>query len=278
MKTRIYLSMMTVIVLMAAPVRAELKTKTIVYEDHGTPLSGYLAYDDAVMGKRPAVLVVHEWWGLNDYARGRAEALARMGYVAFAVDMYGEGKVTDHPKQAGEWSQQVTQNTALWQQRAQAGLAVLKARPQTDPNRIAAIGYCFGGGTVQQLAYAGADIKGVVSFHGSLQMPPADVGQKSRVRLLICHGGADPFATPEQLQSYLGAMAASGLDYQVNIYGGAKHGFTNPNASKYNIPALGYSPSADHRSWAAMKLFFSEIFGAGGSGPMSPKNINIKTE
>ncbi len=249
------------IIVSAVPVQAKLVTQTISYADNGTALSGYLAYDDAVSGKRPGVLVVHEWWGLNDYARQRADKLAGLGYVAFAVDMYGAGKVTDHPKQAGEWSKAISQNTTEWQQRALAGLTVLKRQPQTDPERMAAIGYCFGGGTVQQLAYAGVGLKGVVSFHGSLQEPPAEVAKKTNTKLLICHGGADAFAPIDKFQAYLTAMAASGLDYQINIYGGAKHSFTNPNAAKYNIPALAYSPSADKRSWQAMQDFFKEIFG-----------------
>lgn len=263
MKTRfhLYILVLAAILLGAASAQARLTTKTIAYEDSGTALSGYLAYDDAIQGQRPAILVVHEWWGLNDYARRRAEQLAGMGYVAFAVDMYGKDKVTDHPKQAGEWSKEITQNKALWQQRALAGLAVLKTQAQTDPDRMAAIGYCFGGGTVQQLAFSGAAVKGVVSFHGSLQEPPADVAKQTSAKILICHGGADSFVKPEQFQAYLTAMAASGLDYQVVVYGGALHGFTNPDAGKYKIPALAYSPSADQRSWEHMKLFLDGLFG-----------------
>jgi len=248
------------IILFAVQAQAKVVSRTIPYKDNGTSLTGYLAYDDAISGKRPAVLVVHEWWGLNDYARHRAEKLAKLGYVAFALDMYGTGKVTDHPKQAGEWSKEISQNISNWQQRAEAGLKVLKSQPQTDPNRIAAVGYCFGGGTVQQLAYAGVGLKGVVSFHGSLQEPPADVTKKTDTKLLICHGGDDPFAPPDKFEAYLKAMAASGLDYEINIYGGAKHSFTNPDAAKHNMAALAYSPSADRRSWEAMRAFFGEIF------------------
>jgi dienelactone hydrolase len=245
----------------AVPARTDtLKTQTVTYEHEGTPLTGYLAYDGAIEGKRPAILVVHEWWGLNDYARMRAEALARSGYVAFAVDMYGAGKVTRHPEQAGQWAKTVTQNSSFWQQRARAGLEVLKQQPQTDPERMGAIGYCFGGGTVQQLAYSGADLKGVVSFHGSLQAPPSNGLEKIKAEILMAHGGDDTFMTPEQIQSYLSAMARSGLNYQFIIYSGAKHGFTNPDAEEYGLPALGYSRRADTRSWNHMKLFFEELF------------------
>jgi dienelactone hydrolase len=247
-------------VLFAHTVQAEIKTQTISYEHEGTTLTGYLAYDDSIAGRRPGILLVHEWWGLNDYVRKRAEQLAGMGYVAFALDMYGEGKQTRHPQQAGEWSKAIMQNQALWRDRAAAGLAVLSRQAQTDPARMAAIGYCFGGATVQQLAYAGADVKGVVSFHGSPQEPPDGKTQQVRSKFLFLHGAADDFVKPEQFQSYLSAMARSGLDYQVIIYSGAKHGFTNPNAGDYGIPALAYSPEADRRSWDHMRSFLDALF------------------
>lgn len=245
---------------MSVPAQAGLKTQTIAYEQDGTSLSGYLVYDDSIGGRRPGVLVVHEWWGLNDYVRRRAEKLAALGFVAFAVDMYGRGRHTQHPQQAGEWAKEISSNKTLWRKRAQAGLAVLRKQPQTDPARLAAIGYCFGGATVQQLAYSGADIKGIVSFHGSLQEPPVDAGRMTEAKLLILHGARDSFATPGQVQSYLAAMARSGLDYQVIIYGGAKHGFTNPGAGEHGLSALAYNAAADRRSWAHMQLFFDEIF------------------
>jgi dienelactone hydrolase len=243
--------------------RAEAKVvgKTVAYEDAGVHLDGYLAYDDAIAGRRPGVLVVHEWWGLNEYARRRADQLAALGYVAFAVDMYGKGKVTRQPEEASEWAKQVSSNVRLWQQRALAGLKALKKEARTDPGRIAAIGYCFGGSTVQQLAYSGADIKGVVSFHGSLVLPPAEQASKVKAKILICHGAADPFTKPESVAEYMTAMEKAGLDWQLNVYGGAKHSFTNPDADKTGIAGLGYSKSADQRSWAAMQLFFREIFG-----------------
>ena len=255
----------TLIVLLAlgfaVPVQARIVTETVFYQHDGVNLEGLLAYDDSVRGKRPAVLVVHEWWGLNDYARGRAEQLAGMGYVAFALDMYGKGKVTKHPTQAGQWMKQVSSNVYKWQQRALAGLEVLKKDPRTDVNRIAAIGYCFGGSTVQQLAYSGADIKGVVSFHGSLMLPVSVQINQVRARILICHGAADPFVKRGDLEDYISTMESSGLDYQIVIYGGAKHSFTNPEADTVGMDALKYSKSADQRSWEDMKVFFAEIFG-----------------
>ena len=235
-------------------------TKTIPYQQDGVDLLGYLAFDNALKGKRPGVLIVHEWWGLNDYARKRAEQLASMGYVAFALDMYGKDKVTDHPEQAQAFMKQVTENVDTWQKRAIAGLEILKKQPNTDSNRIAAIGYCFGGSTVQQLAYSGADIKGIVSFHGSLLLPSAQAAKQTKAKVLICHGAADPFVKPELLQAYISAMNVSGIDWQMVIYGHAKHSFTNPGADKHGMPALGYNRHADLRSWEAMKQFFNEIF------------------
>jgi dienelactone hydrolase len=245
---------------LASTVQAKITTKTISYQHDGVNLEGFLAYDDSLKGKRPAVLVVHEWWGLNDYVRSRAEQLAGMGYVAFALDMYGKGKVTQHPSQAGEWMKQIRSNVYQWQQRALAGLEVLKNHPKTDVDRIAAIGYCFGGATVQQLAYSGADIRGVVSFHGSLLLPISEQIQKVKAKILICHGAADPFTKRGELEKYISAMESSALDYRMAIYGGARHGFTNPGANKIGMDGLKYSKSADLRSWADMKVFFTEIF------------------
>jgi dienelactone hydrolase len=241
-------------------VQAEIVAKNVSYEHDGIKLEGYLAYDDSIKEKRPGVLVVHEWWGLNDYARRRAEQLAELGYVAFALDMYGKGKVTEHPKQAGEWAKQINNNVDLWRKRAMAGLEVLKNEPNTDTNRIAAIGYCFGGATVQQLAYSGANVKGVVSFHGSLIPPSDEAAKKAQAKILICHGAADPLVKAEALQNYLAAMGKSGMDWQMVFYGGAKHSFTNPDADKKGMEALGYDKNADQRSWTHMKLFFDEIF------------------
>ncbi|MFZ0449267.1 MAG: dienelactone hydrolase family protein [Desulfatiglandaceae bacterium] len=235
-------------------------TRTIPYRQGGVDFQGYLAYDNALQGKRPGVLIVHEWWGLNDYARKRAEQLASLGYVAFALDMYGKGKVAEHPKQAEEFMNEVTGNVVSWQKRALAGLDVLKRQPGTDSSRIAAIGYCFGGSTVQQLAYSGADIRGIVSFHGSLIPPtPSEAGQ-TKAKILICHGAADPFVKPELVQKYIAAMNASQIDWQMVIFGHAKHSFTNPGADKYGMPQLSYNRQADLRSWEYMRLFFKEIF------------------
>jgi dienelactone hydrolase len=256
-----FLVVVLVGIFLGTTAEAKVVGRAVAYEQGGVQLEGYLAYDDALTGTRPGVLVVHEWWGLNEYARGRADQLAGLGYVAFAVDMYGKGKVTKHPDTAGAWAKQVNSNVQAWQERALAGLEVLRKQPMTDTQRLAAIGYCFGGATVQQLAYSGADIKGVVSFHGSLVLPAAEPGKQVRAKILICHGAADPMAQPGAVERYILAMEKSALDWQLIIYGGAKHSFTVPDADKAGMAALAYSKSADQRSWAAMQLFFKEIFG-----------------
>jgi dienelactone hydrolase len=260
MKQKRFLLVLFSLLFLGSAAQGAVVTKTISYRQNGADLQGYLAFDNLVKGKRPGVLIVHEWWGLNDYVRQRAEQLASLGYVAFALDMYGKNKVTVHPEQAKEFMKQVTENVNAWQQRALAGLDVLRNQPNTDPNRIAAIGYCFGGSTVQQLAYSGANIKGIVSFHGSLLLPPASAAKQIKAKFLICHGAADPFTKPEMIPAYISAMNASGIDWQMVIYGHAKHGFTNPGADKYGMPQVSYNRRADLRSWQNMKQFFNEIF------------------
>lgn len=260
MKRRLMV-MVLMMMLFSTSVQAKLLRKTVPYQHEGVKLEGYLAYNDSFKGKRPAVLVVHEWWGLNDYAQTRAEQLADLGYVAFALDMYGTGKVTTHPAQAAEWMKQINSNVQKWQQRALAGLEVLRKHPKVDTNRIAAIGYCFGGATVQQLAYSGADVKGVVSFHGT-PLPPVGVQtEQVKAKIMISHGGADPFVKKGHIENYVAKMEKSGLDWQMIIYGGARHSFTNPAADKVGMEALQYSASADQRSWTYMKAFFAEVFG-----------------
>ncbi len=248
------------LVLVAGGVQAELKTESVEYRDGDAVLSGHLAWDDDVAGKRPGVLVVHEWWGLNDYARRRAEQLAKLGYVAFALDMYGKGKLTEHPQQAGQWAGEIRSNTQAWERRASAGLEILSKHPGVDKSRLAAIGYCFGGSTVLQLAYSGAPLKGVVSFHGAL--PAADDKQleQLRAKILVCHGAADAFIPAEQIEQFREALDKGGADWQLIYYAGARHSFTSPEADERGIDNIKYDRKADARSWAHMQLFFDEIF------------------
>lgn len=245
------------------PAWAAVTGHEVKYSAAGGPLHGYLAFDDAVTGKRPGILVVHEWWGQNEYVRKRARMLAELGYIALALDMYGEGKQAIHPEEAGKFVSEIRRNMDLGRQRFLAALELLKKQPTVDPDRIAAIGYCFGGGVVLQMARDGVDLKGVVSFHGSLATDaPAEKG-KVRAEILVCNGGADKHIPLRQIQSFIEEMTAAGVSFQFHSYPGALHSFTNPKAdefaAKFNI-TVGYNGQADRRSWQDMQCFFRRIF------------------
>lgn len=244
--------------LAAVTAEAKIIETAIDYKHADVALQGFLYYDDAVTAKRPGVLVIHEWWGLNAYAKRRARMLAELGYVAFAADMYGRGKSTADPKQARQWAGHLHGNVKLWRQRTKAALNVLKRQPQTDRDRLAAIGYCFGGTTVLDLALSGADIKGVVSFHGS--PPESKLSADASAALLICHGGADGFVKPEAITDFHKALNELGVDWQMNTYGSAKHSFTNPGADAHGMDGVAYNKAADRRSWTDMRQFFDELF------------------
>src|SRR6478735_7574739 len=245
---------------------AQIVTKPVAYEQAGVKLEGYLAYDDAKVtpgAKAAGVLVVPEWWGLNDYTKGRVQQLAELGYVAFGVDMYGAGVVTEDPKKAGELAGQFY-GKPLMAERAQAGLDQLLATGLVEKARVAAIGYCFGGSTVQALAYSGAPLAGIVSFHGGLIPVPADAAARTKAKILICHGAVDPFVKPEDVAAFQKAMNEGKFDYQFISYAGAVHAFTNPGAdavAKATGLPIAYNAAADKRSWAHMRSFFSEILG-----------------
>lgn len=256
-----YVLIVTAMMLAYTSARAGLRTERIEYKDGNVPLEGYLAYDDAAKGKRPGVIVVHEWWGLNRYVERRTEELAKIGYIAFAIDMYGKGMRADNPQQAGELSSTYTKNRGLMRSRATAGLEVLRKHPLADPSRIAAIGYCFGGTTALELARSGAPLAGVVSFHGGLDTPDPDDAKNIKGSVLVLHGADDPLQPREKVEALQDEMRKAGVDWQMNIYGGAQHSFTNPDADKYGIKGVVYNEKADKRSWEAMKIFFKEIFG-----------------
>ncbi len=242
-------------------VSADIVKQEIAYEHEGEQLQGQLYWDDAISAKRPGVIVVHEWWGLDDYANNRAKMLAEMGYVAFAIDMYGVGKLTEHPDKAGEWMKINTSNVERWRERALKALELLKQSDQVDKKKLAAIGYCFGGATVMQMAYAGADLDGVVSFHGSLPLPDVMLDEGDiKTKILVAHGGSDPFVSNEKLIKFQTALTELKADLQVVTYAGVKHSFTNPGADARGMEALKYSPDADRRSWQQMQMFFKEIF------------------
>lgn len=250
--------------LIGSPAQARLISKNITYHDpNRTPLKGMIVYDDAITGKRPGVLVVHEWWGMNDYARKRAKMLAKLGYTALALDMYGNGLTASHPKDAGAFAGKIGKNLPLARARFEAALTVLKQHPTVDAKKTAAIGYCFGGGIVLQMARLGVDLKGVASFHGSLgSQIRAKKGQiKAAVR--VFNGEDDPFTTPEQIKAFKQEMQQADVDFRFYNYPGAKHSFTNPEADtfgkRFDLP-LAYNKKADEASWQAMKDFFREIF------------------
>ncbi len=260
MKNHITGILLAACMLTISTAHSKIITETVRYTISQTEYTSYISYDDSIREKRPGVLVVHEWWGLNAYARQRMEMLAELGYVALAVDMYGTGKVTDNPDQARTWMQEATADVEWWRETATAGIERLKQHPLVDASRIAAIGYCFGGGTVIQLAYGGIDIAGVVSFHGSL--PAADESSFGNIkaRMLIAHGNADSFIPRETLTRFQDTLDQAGANWNMITYGNARHGFTNPNAHKRGMEALEYNAYADKHSWQAMKTFFDEIF------------------
>ncbi len=244
---------------------ATVKTDTIKYTQNGTNLIGYIAYDNELTakGKAPGILVIHEWWGLNDFVKQKAEELARMGYVAFAVDMYGDGQVTKDPDQAKRLAGQMYGNPSLMVERAQAGLDQLLKTGLVDNTKIASIGFCFGGTCSLALAYSGAPVQAVVTFHGGLTPAPSGTADKTKAKFLILHGALDPLVNKGVVDSFLASMNEAKLDYQFVIYSGAVHAFTNPDADKAReagLPGVGYNAQAAKRAWRQMKLFFDEVF------------------
>ena len=242
----------------------KIQGKSVEYSAQGVVMKGYLAYDEAVKGKRPGVLVVHEWWGLNDYARKRARMLAELGYTALAVDMYGDGKQAMHPDDAKKFSSELMKNFDDAKARFLAAMEFLKQQPSVDSTRIAAIGYCMGGGVVLNMARQGVDLKGVASFHGGLTaVKPAQPGGV-KAKILVLHGGADKFVTPEQIEAFKQEMKSAGADFQFISYPGAVHSFTNPDSTeigkKFNLP-IAYNADADRKSWAELRGFLKKIFG-----------------
>ena len=245
-----------------APLQAAVVGKQVSYQTGDTVMKGYLAYDDALTGKRPGILVVHEWWGHNSYARKRAEMLAELGYTAMAVDMYGDGKTADHPDNAGKFAMAVRQDQDMMQARFNAARHYLNSQETVDPELNAAIGYCFGGSVVLGMARSGADLDGVVSFHGSLGgLPP--VSDKVTAKVLAANGADDPFNSKETIELFKEEMETAGVDFEFINYPGVKHSFTNPDANvfgeKFGLP-LEYNAEADKASWQKMQQFLDSIF------------------
>jgi len=244
--------------LLAISAQAAVKTETVEYKAGDTTLKGYLAYDDSVEGKRPGVLVVHEWTGLGEHPKTSARRLAKLGYIALAVDMYGGGKVTSDTAEAVRLSSEIKNNPDLLKERFTAAMDELKSQPLSDPDRIAAIGYCFGGTVVLEMARMGADLAAVVSFHGGLasKVPENERG-KIRAMVLACHGADDPHVPPDEVRAFQDEMRKADADWVFITYGNAVHSFTNPKADSEGAR---YNEKAARRSWEAMKDFLREAF------------------
>lgn len=242
--------------------QAAVVSRAVEYRDGEAVLEGYLAYDDAVKGPRPAVLIVHEWKGLNDYAKGRADQLAALGYVGFAIDMYGKGVFAETHEEAAKLSGAYRNDRHRMRQRAKAAYDVLLRQPEVDTSRVAAMGYCFGGMTVLEMARAGLPLLGAASFHGGLSTPlPAKKGE-IRAKLRVFHGDEDPFVTGKEVEEFRAEMRAADVDWQMTLYGGAVHAFTVPSAGNDKSQGAAYHEKADKASWKAFTAFLQEIFAA----------------
>ncbi len=241
----------------------QVKGAEVSYEADDITMKGYIAYDENMERSRPGVLIIHEWWGHNDYVRARADELAQMGYVALALDMYGDGKTAAHPEDAGKFSSAVMQNMEGAKARFAKALETLKNHPMCDSTRTAAIGYCFGGSVALTMANAGFDLDGVAAFHSGLQLPVMPKAGAVQAKVLVCNGADDPFIPAEQTEAFQNAMDEAGVDYEYHAYEGAVHGFTNPEADslgqEFDLP-LAYDTEADEQSWQELKDLFAEIF------------------
>jgi dienelactone hydrolase len=244
----------------AAPASAALRGQIVDYKEGKTILEGYVVYDDAIQGKRPGIVVVHDWMGVSDFTKGKADSLAKMGYVALAADIYGKDSRPKDTTEAMTLAMKYKGDRALLRRRAQAALDTLLAQPQTDPGKVAAIGFCFGGTAALELARSGAPLVGVVTFHGGLDTPtPADA-KNIKAKILVLHGADDPHVPPDQVAAFEKEMNDAHVDWQLIKYSGAVHAFTIPSAGNDNSKGAAYNAKADRRSWQAMKDFFSEIF------------------
>ncbi len=240
---------------------AEVKGWPVPYKIDDKQFVGYLAVDvEQGVANRPGVLLVHEWWGHNEYIEKRARDYAALGYVAFAADLYGTGVLTDDPKEASTLSKPFYEDRKLFRRRVNAALDQLKKQPQVDATRTAALGYCFGGTAVLELARSGADVDGVISFHGGLSTPNTTDLKNFKGRILVLNGAEDPMVTPAERAVFMQEARGAGVDWQFVEFSGAMHAFSNPGADAFNIPGVKYSPLADKRSFEMSKDFLAELF------------------
>ena len=242
---------------------AQIHSEVVNYEIAGHPFQGYISYDDAITGRRPGILVVHEWWGHNAYVRKRADMLAKLGYTAFALDMYGTGKLAAHPDDAKKFMEATLSDMKVAETRFNEAKRLFMKHTLVEPNKIAAIGYCFGGGTVLHMARIGTDLAGVVSFHGSLSTEQKAKPGQIKAKLLVFNGAEDPFVTREQITEFKQEMKSAGADLDFVDYPGVKHSFTNPDADDYgrrfNMPLV-FNAQADKDSWERMQQFLKQVF------------------
>ncbi|MEJ7610041.1 MAG: dienelactone hydrolase family protein [Ferruginibacter sp.] len=252
----------TVVTDSSSAAAVNIKTENVEYTGDGVTMKGFVAYNESLSSLRPVVLIVPEWWGISDYTRNRAKQLAELGFLAFAIDMYGDGKTAETPEEAQKLSASFYSSVKTGTSRFEAAMAKIKTYPNADTSRIAAIGYCFGGAMVLNMARVGQPLKGVVSFHGNLIGAPADK-KLLKADVLVCHGGEDSFVPPTEVAAFKKQMDSIGAVYTFKNYPGATHAFTNPNATekgkKYNLP-IEYNVAADTASFNEMKLFFNKIF------------------
>jgi dienelactone hydrolase len=259
MKPIALLSTIVALVALSTSAFAKIKTEVIEYKDGDVVCEGFLAYDDATDKPRPGVLVVQDWTGVGDYVKGRAQQIAELGYVAFCPDIYGKGVRPTDPKECGALATKYKSDRPLLRQRVLAGLTQFLKSPLVDKDKIAAIGYCFGGTTVLELARSGADVKGGVSFHGGLDSPKPEDAKNIKGKLLICHGADDPFVKPPEVEAFKEEMLKSGVNYKLVAYPGAVHSFTRPDAGNDNSKGAAYNADADKKSWVEMKEFLAAV-------------------
>jgi len=248
----------------ASTASAGIHTEAIEYSSGKTQLTGFLAYDDSIKEKRPGILVVHEWWGHNKHARQRAQMLAQLGYTAFALDMYGDGKLAEHPKKAGEFMNAAFKNWEASKAKFKAAKKILQAHATVDPEKIGAIGFCFGGAVSIRMARGGEDLKGIVGFHSALPDQPKMANNQVKASILVINGSEDPFLTPEKVASFVKEMVEANTDFTYMSLKGVRHSYTNPQADefskKFDLPGLKYDKAADIKSWEVMHQFFQRVF------------------